>query len=79
MVVVTARPMGMAVLDLFRGRVSQGLDRDLEVESLTSQGMIRIDRDRFFADAGDEKWNLPAFIVVREHLHASGELRVLGE
>ena len=79
MVVVTTGAMRMAVGDFLVGRVAKRLDGHLEVQGLASQGMIRIDGDRFVGDACDEKRNLTTLVIVRDNLHPSGEFCVRGE
>ena len=74
--VVAARTVRVPVRDLLFGRVSQRLDRHVEVQGLASKRMIRIDGDRVFRDARDEERNLPALIIVRDDLHAGRKLRV---
>jgi hypothetical protein len=69
-VVVTVGAVWVAVLDLFVGSVSQGLDRHLEVQGLAGEGVIWIDRNRVFGDASNEKRDLPARIIVRNDLHS---------
>mgnify|MGYP001548744951 CR=1 FL=1 len=74
--VVAARAMRVAVLELFGRGVTERLHGDLEVKRLASKRMIRIDRDGLFADASDEERNLPALIIVREDLHPGGKLGI---
>ena len=76
---MTTGAVRMTVLDLFVGCVPECLDRHFEMQGLACERMIRVDGDRVFGDAGDEKRNLAALIVTRNDLHAGGKLRVFGE
>ncbi len=76
---MTAGAVRVAVGDLLFGRVSERVDRHVEVQGLAGKWMIRIDCDRFFGDARDEKRDLPARIIVRDHLHAGRKLCVGGK
>jgi hypothetical protein len=69
-VVVTAGTVGVAVLDLFLGRVSERLHGHLEVQGFASKRVIWIDRDCVFGNARDEERDLPALIIVGHDLHA---------
>jgi hypothetical protein len=77
--VMAAGPVRVAVLDLLIGCVAKLLDRDLEMKRLAGEWVVRIDGHGILADAGDEERDLPALIVVRQHLHACGELGICWE
>lgn len=72
--VMAAGAVWVPMLDFFVRRVTKRLDGHLEVQRLSGQRMVRVDRDGLLRETGDEERDLSTLVVVRDHLHSCEEL-----
>ena len=78
MVMLPARAVGVAVVELLRGRVANLDDLHGEVQRLAGQRVVGVDRDVVLVDA-DDRHDARAVVRLRLELHADLDVLHAGE